>query len=130
MGKRSAFKRIDKSISDKVELLHRFNELKEFPNIGLRQSAERLTVSKSFLHNIMKQEAEIRLQVTEDGASKAKRKRHGKDVNVENALLEFYNWAKNKSIPLNGPVLMEKANKIAEEAGVEDFKATHGWFSR
>ena len=25
---------------------------------------------------------------------------------------------------------MEKAQKIAEEAGVEDFKATDGWFSR
>ena len=131
MSKRSAFKRIDKSTSEKVDLLDRFNELKkEHPNIGVRQAAERLTVSKSFLHKIIKQEAEIRLQVSEDGASRAKRKRHGKDVDVEKALMDFYNWAKSKNIPLNGPVLMEKAQKIAYEAGVEDFKATDGWFSR
>ena len=44
--------------------------------------------------------------------------------------MDFYNWAKSKNIPLNGPVLMEKAQKIAEEAGVGHFKATDGWFSR
>ena len=60
ISKQSAFKQINKLMSEKVELLNCFNELKkELPNIGVRQAAEQLTVLKSFLHKIIKQEAEI-----------------------------------------------------------------------
>ena len=34
-----------------------------------------------------------------------------------------------KNAPVNGPILMEKANKIAEAAGHSDFKATEEWFN-
>jgi hypothetical protein len=31
---------------------------------------------------------------------------------------------------LNGPILKEKAIKYAEELGIENFKASNGWFER
>ncbi len=124
-------KRKDLSVFDKVELLNRFEKLRrERPKISLREAAEKLDVTKSFLHKIKQQEADLRLKVIEDGSGQAKRKRHGKDDQVEKALLEFYHWAKSKNIPLNGPLLMEKAKAIAVEAGVMNFRPTDGWFSR
>ena len=56
----------------------------------------------------------ILLAVIEDGSAiAAKRKLQGKDQDIEPVLLCFYNWAKTKNIPMNGPMLMKKANKIA-----------------
>ena len=44
-------------------------------------------------------------------------------------MLQFYSWAHRWNIPLNGQLLMEKTEAIAEEAGV-NFNLTDGWFSR
>ena len=124
-------KRKDLSLAEKVTILDNFQELKaRQPLISLRDAAEELGTSKTSLHTMLKNEPHIRLAANEDGAATAaKRKRHGKDKDIEQALLRFYNWAKTKNIPMNGPMLMEKANQIAEEAGVE-FHATDGWFAR
>ena len=124
-------KRKDLSLTDKVQLLNRFNELKaQRPNVSLRDAAEELGTSKTSLHTMVKNEEYIRLTANDDvAANQAKRKRHGKDKDIEQALLHFYNWAKAKNIPMNEPMLMEKANQISEEAGAE-FHATDGWFAR
>ena len=60
--------------------------------------------------------------------SGVKRKRSSKDKEVEKALFDWFKFIRQKNCPVNGPILMEKANKIAEAAGHIDFKATEGWF--
>mgnify|MGYP001799722186 CR=1 FL=1 len=37
---------------------------------------------------------------------------------------------RDEGLPVNGPVLKEKAIKYAEELGIENFKASNGWFER
>ena len=51
---------------------------------------------------------------------------------IDNALLEWFRKARSKSIPITGPMLQEKATKIAEVLKIppEMFKASNGWLDR
>jgi centromere protein B len=37
---------------------------------------------------------------------------------------------RSENIPINGPVLQEKATKIALSLKIENFKASNGWLDR
>ena len=45
-----------------------------------------------------------------------KRKRSGKDEDVEKALFDWFKFTRQRNAPVNGPILMEKANNIADAA--------------
>lgn len=117
--------RQEKTMVEKVELLNRFKAL---PPLSQREAAEKLGISRGFLQNLLKNEAAICAE--DQGSSAAKRKRAGKDQDVEDALYEWFKFARSKNVPVNGPIIMQKANNIAVDAGHDDFKATDGWFSR
>ena len=65
----------------------------------------------------------------EPSAKGVKCKRSGKDEEVEKALFDWFKFIRLRNAPVNGPILIEKANKIAEASGHTNFKATEGWFS-
>lgn len=46
--------------------------------------------------------------------------------NLRKAELEFFNLCRQQNIPISGPLLQEKALKIAASMGIIDFKATNG----
>ena len=50
----------------------------------------------------------------------------GKDEEVEKALFAWFKFARNNNAPVDGPILMQKANAIAQAAGHDDFKVTDG----
>lgn len=117
--------RNDRTIAEKLELLDRYKTLSHFSQ---REAAERLGITRGFLQGLLKNEAAIR--AAQPFVSGVKRKRSGKDEEVEKALFDWFKFIRQKNCPVNGPILMEKANKIAEAAGHIDFKATEGWFGR
>jgi hypothetical protein len=62
-----------------------------------------------------------------------------KSSNYENLDKAVYKWfvkVRDEGLPVNGPILKEKAIKYAEELGIENFKLqsikcrTNGWFER
>jgi hypothetical protein len=59
-----------------------------------------------------------------------KRKRLGKNSNIEEGLYMWFQLTRCKNIPINGPLLMEKSKKIAEENGKSDFEPNTGWLFR
>ena len=119
--------RKDKTIAEKLDLLDRY---KTFSLVSQREAAERLGVSRGLLQGLIKNEATIRAAAAASSVSEVKRKRSGKDEEVEKALFDWFKFTRQRNAPVNGPILMEKANKIAEAAGHSDFKATEGWFNR
>ena len=117
--------RQEKTLAEKVELL---NQLKDLPALSQREAAERLGVLRGFLQNLLKNEDAI---VTEDQASRTiKRKRGGKDQEVEDALYKWFKFARSKNVPINGPIMIEKAINIAAAAHHDGFRTAEGWFSR
>jgi len=112
-------------MEEKVALLDRFNAMAK---TSQREAAIALEISRGQLQNLIKNEGTIRAEVQELGG--VKRKRVGKDEEVEKALLEWWEFSNRRNMPVNGPILCQKAEVLAQKAGHHDFRATDGWFSR
>jgi hypothetical protein len=50
--------------------------------------------------------------------------------NLDKAVYKWFVKVRDEGLPVNGPILKEKAIKYAEELGIENFKASNGWFER
>ena len=59
-----------------------------------------------------------------------KRKREGKDPDVEDALNQWFSIITGRGVRVRGPMLKKKSEKLAKKQGRDDFKATDGWLSR
>ncbi|XP_033229499.1 tigger transposable element-derived protein 4-like [Belonocnema kinseyi] len=49
---------------------------------------------------------------------------------LEISMVEWMKSARNKNIPLSGPIVLEKAEFFAAHLGYKDFKATSGWLEK
>lgn len=65
-------------------------------------------------------------------SSTTTRCRGARNDEIEKSLLDWFRKARSKNIPVTGPMLQEKAMRIAEALGLteEDFKASNGWLDR
>ncbi|TFJ88772.1 hypothetical protein, partial [Lonepinella koalarum] len=46
---------------------------------------------------------------------------------VEKALFKWFEQVRGKSVPVTGPLLLEKTKEFAEQMNVQDFNASPGW---
>lgn len=90
---------------------------------------QRLGISRVPLQNLLKFEEELR-QKKNDGQDSPARKemREGKDQDIVRSLFKWFNFVRIKITHVNGLILMQKANQIAQAAGHTDFKADEGRF--
>lgn len=122
--------RTDYTLLEKIDVLDRYHKL---PSTSQRDSADTLGVKRGFLRNLLRDEEKLR---SEHGgeqnqiSSERKRQRSGKDSAVEDALYKWFEFARSRKAPVNGPILCQKAEMIAHELGHREFKATDGWFGR
>lgn len=94
--------------------------------------ARRLNLKPSTLNSIISKKDDIRKQAEKFGTSAKKRKigREAKFEDLESLLFEWYCQARASQIPIDGPILREKALEIAALKGIENFTASNGWISR
>lgn len=59
-----------------------------------------------------------------------KRLRAAAFENVEEALVRWIGQARSMNVPLSGPILLEKADSLAQKLGCSDFKCSSGWLER
>ena len=59
----------------------------------------------------------------------ASRKRHcgGEFEDINEAVYTWYRLARQRSVPVTGPMLQEEACIIAEKMGHHQFRASNGW---
>ena len=119
--------RTDVTASEKLELLERFKKL---PKMSERKAAEALKVKRGFLRLAIQHEAKIRAEVAEQRGSNRKRHRTGKNEDVEDGLYDWYKFAKLRDVTVNGPILRQKSEQLAQQMSYDDFSATEGWFHR
>ena len=60
----------------------------------------------------------------------AKRKRNGKDKEVESALKLWFTNVREMDARVDGPLMRQKAEDLAVKMGKNNFVATDGWFNR
>ena len=95
--------------------------------------AELFSVPKSTIGRLIRQERKIRERHAQEKAQRirpAKRKRHGKDPEVEEALSHWFRAVLARGVRIGGPILKTKAEEFAHKLGRPDFVATDGWLAR
>ncbi|XP_041357847.1 tigger transposable element-derived protein 6-like [Gigantopelta aegis] len=85
---------------------------------------------QSQVSRIAAKKSEICLQWERNENLDRKRRRTGKDADVETALKTWFTEGCSHDVPLSGPILEEKAKKLAETLNKPDFKLTNGWLCR
>ncbi|KAK9737042.1 CENP-B N-terminal DNA-binding domain [Popillia japonica] len=120
----SSVKRKDLTLREKVEVIKYVNKMK------CRQSevAKKYEISQAQLCKLLKRKYYVLTDWRENLKLTQKRKRSGKELQVEGDLMEWFRERRARNVPICGPILKEKAEQIAERSGKSEFKATNGWF--
>ena len=92
--------------------------------------AKEFGISQTQVSRINGKKDEIRQKFKENSSVTRKRQRAGKSADIERALFRWFEQARAKGAPVNGPLLKEKAVSLAAALGVPDFEATNGWLYR
>ena len=66
----------------------------------------------------------------QEGSNERKRQRHGKDREVEDGRWKWFHFTQSRKVPINVPVLMQKAEEIAKQFGHDQLKSSDGRFNR
>ena len=115
------------TLKDKIEMLDKIKSSP--PGTTQRQLSKEFGVSQATITRFLKEESSLREDLSKGMSKNLKRRRMGKDANVERALVEWY-WAEQaKGKVLTGPALKAKAEELGAEMGRE-FCATNGWLTR
>ncbi|KAH8026955.1 hypothetical protein HPB51_000441 [Rhipicephalus microplus] len=86
-------------------------------------------ITKSTLTTILKAKDKLQNNASRF-APDWKRLREAAYPDLENAVLLWLKRARSSNLPINGPILREKAEELSLRLGIEDFKCSDGWISR
>ena len=112
------------TIAQKVELLDLFREGKT------RSELSRFfNIPPSTLSQFIRDEAKIREEYTKFDPNRLAVKESPYRP-LESALVKWIELIHEKNIPINGPIIQEKALELAEVTGVKGFTASNGWLHR
>ena len=102
------------------------------PKESTRKIAKKFNCGKTQIQSILLKKDEILKAFEANVSSNTKRSRGAKNEEVDNALLEWFQKARSKNMPISGPILQEKALQIAKALDVSpgEFKASNGWLDR
>ena len=117
--------RTDLTLSKRLEIV-KFME-KERPS--QTEAAKRFSCSQSTISKIVKKKEAILEEAGEHKSSTRKRKRAGKDDEIDAALYTWFVDARARDAPITSAILEEKANYFASMLKKE-FKTTNGWLCR
>ena len=122
-------KRQELDLKKRFEVI-RFKEAN--PQVSARKVAEKFKCGKTQIQSILLKKDEIVMDFEANVSSNIKRSRGAKNEEIDNALLDWFRKARSKNIPITGPMLQEKATRIAEalDVSLEEFKASNGWLDR
>lgn len=122
MAKRKAL-----SFDEKLKIIQQYDEKKGVTN--KQQFANEIGIPVSTLKTLLKKREEIESSAF-SGISKRRRVRKGKNEDLEEVLYQWFQQARGNNLPINGPIMTEKANEIAKGLGINDFSGSAGWLDR
>ncbi|NXI44221.1 TIGD3 protein, partial [Galbula dea] len=102
----------------------------EGPKVSQSELAKRFGVSQPQICRIIKNKERILSEWQRNGDPERKRKREGKDVALEAALLRWVEGARGTDLPVSGSLLQLKAKHLAEALGRPDPQPSCGWVAR
>lgn len=125
--KSMAGKRKRLSIKEKMDII---NE-SEKSGLSTRKLAEKFKVGKTQVTMLLQNKEEIRSMFQEGVNTDQKRKfPKTEGLAVDQAVFNWFCKARNKNLPISGPIIQAKALEVAQCLGLSDFKASNGWLER
>ncbi|XP_060839515.1 tigger transposable element-derived protein 4 isoform X1 [Rhopalosiphum padi] len=123
----SCGKRKRLTLAQKIEII----KFVEAENVGVRAVAEKFSIGKTQVSDILKNKLYLSQTFVEQGNDKSKRKFPKSDGEIiDTVIYQWYLHARVNNLPISGPVLKEKALELASEVGLNDFKASNGWLQK
>lgn len=92
--------------------------------------AEKFQISQTQVSKLLKNKEKILNAVKRNANPNRKRQRFGKVAAIEEALLQWFYEAQTLKVPINDLILGQKAEDIALELNINNFKVTNGWMCR
>lgn len=98
---------------------------------GVKQAdlAKKYSVSRAMICQIKKNKPKI-IEFSSTLPENTKKNRTTSYTDIDASLYEWFLLQRQRSIPINGPTLQEKAKKIAKFFGMDQFECSDGWLSR
>ena len=110
--------------TDKLKLLDDFRRRVNQTAASKKYGYDRSTVSK-----IKRNETQIRSDAQRNKQPEGKLARQSTGVDVETALLCWFRQMRGENVPINGPMLLEKAHSLAIQLN-SDFQPNQSWLER
>lgn len=118
------------TLKEKIAILDKIKS--QPPTTTVRELATITGVSKDSVSRLKANELKLREEwrSQERCPSQRKRRRAGKDPEVDEALNLWFGNVIKRGVRVSGPMLKEKAVELARRMGHDEFVATDGWLSR
>ncbi|XP_012494754.1 PREDICTED: major centromere autoantigen B isoform X1 [Propithecus coquereli] len=107
-------------------------EVEENPTLRKGEIARRFNIPPSTLSTILKNKRAILASERKYGVASTCRKTNKLSPydKLEGLLIAWFQQIRAAGLPVKGIILKEKALRIAEELGMDDFTASNGWLDR
>ena len=122
----AAAKKKSISLKGKFEIISKIQS-------GMKQThiSEQLSLPKTTVNTIWKNRETLKRQFeSSEYSNDSKRFRPANHKDVDEALLQWFKQVRNNGIPVNGPLLLAKADVLAAALHDDSFKATTGFIDQ
>ncbi|CAB0042470.1 unnamed protein product [Trichogramma brassicae] len=108
----------------------KFNLIKELEKgqLSKKEVAKKFDIKPSTLSGILKNKEDV-LKAFETESPNRKRKRGAEYDDIEEALIVWFEQARQNNIPISGPIIQEKALSYAKLFNNDQFQASDGWLN-
>lgn len=121
-------RRLELTLDDKIKLI---NESELVPKPTQKQLSEKFGVGKTTVSDILKRKSEYLSSFeSNDNGQKCRFSHSTKNDQLNELMWDWFRQAREKSIPLSGPILQGKSLEFANQLGLTDFKASNGWLDK
>ena len=103
---------------------------KQNPSAGTRKIAEVFECGRSQIQMILKNPESITRDYETNAPAPRKRLRGPQYKDVDSTRYDWYCLARQRLVPVTGPMLQEEALIIARSLGINDFKTSNCWLQR
>ncbi|XP_032875993.1 uncharacterized protein LOC116972426 [Amblyraja radiata] len=114
------------TLSEKIQVL----ELLQRQKISQMELAKRFGVTQPVISRLIKNKEKVMMEWHTNSNPDRKRKREGRDNDVDSALFQWFQIAKAQHVVISDEILAAKAKCLAEAMQIRNFVPTVGWISR
>jgi hypothetical protein len=106
-------------------------ESESFPKPSQKSLSEKFGVGKTTVSNILKRKSEYLANFeSNENVQKFRFGNKSKHDNLNDLMWDWFRQARDKTIPLSGPIVQSKALEFASQLDIADFKASNEWLEK